>query len=276
MARQAAPPIGRLAHATWLLFGGLFTGLALAACAVGAWVALDATGPAFTQTEQQTYPRSAARIEMTVEHGDVRVIGGATQVSVERLFEYEARRPTVTESWSGDTLTINVRCDLSGLNRVRGAECVVGHVLRVPATVALEIHSTMGAIRVEDVNGDLRLSTGAGDIEVRNARGRILARAGGGNIAGTGLRGAEADVKTGFGDVSLQFDQPPGLARAVTDYGDAEIAVPRGAKDVAHYHVRADAATGQTYVDVTSDVASPYQVIATTEKGDVFVRYSAA
>jgi hypothetical protein len=274
MARQGAPSISRLAHATWLLFGGLFTGLALAVCAVGAWIVMDGTGPVVTQTEQKTYPNQAARIEVSIEKGDLRVIGGASQVSVQRRFEYVARRPTITETWTGDTLTIGVQCELGELDQMRGEPCWVGLVLRVPTAVAVEADLGAGAIRVQDVDGDLRLATGSGGIDVRNARGLVWARADNGDVTGTGLRGAEADARTTFGQVSLQFDLPPGLARAVTRFGDVEIAVPRGDDKVAPYAVRINAPDGQAYVDVRSDPGSAHQVMATAEKGDVFIRYS--
>jgi hypothetical protein len=124
------------------------------------------------------------------------------------------------------------------------------------------------------VDGDLRLSTRSGDIDVRNAKGRMWARTDSGDVTGAGLRGAEADVKAFYGDLSLQFDLPPGLARADSDFGDVEIAVPRGDPEVAPYAVRISAPDGQAYVDVRSDPASTHQVLATSAKGDVFVRYS--
>jgi hypothetical protein len=274
MARQDAPSIGRLAHATWLLFGGLFTGLALTACAVGAWIVMDGTSPVVTQTEDQTYPHRAARIVVSIEYGDLRVIGGASQVSVQRRFDFVKHRPTFTESWAGDTLTISVGCELGELDRMRGETCWVGYVLRVPTAVAVEADIDKGSIRVQDVDGDLRLATRSGGIDVRNARGLVWARADAGDVTGTGLRGPEADVRAFSGQVSLQFDLPPGLARAITGYGDVEIAVPRGEPEVAHYHVRTSTQDGKTYVDVPSDPVGPHQVMATTESGDVFVRYS--
>jgi hypothetical protein len=274
MARQTAPTISRLVHATWLLFGGLFTGLAVAACAVGAWIMADGTGPVMTRTEQQAYPNAAARIEVFVEQGDLRVIGGASQVSVQRNFEFVTRMPTVTETWNGDTLTIGVQCELGELDRMRGDSCWVGFVLRVPTTVAVEADIGSGAIRVQDVDGDLRLSTRSGSIDVRNAKGRIWARSDSGDVTATGLRGAEADARATFGQVSLQFDLPPGLARGVTDFGDVEIAVPRGDNEVAPYAVRISAPDGQAYVDVQSDPGSTHQLMATSERGDVFIRYS--
>jgi len=274
MSSEKAPQIGRVAHASWLLFGGVFTGLTLAACAVGAWVALDGTGPIAEQTEYQEYSEYAARIEVTIESGDLRVIGGADQVSVERHYEYAEQRPVFTETWADGTLSINARCALSGLPMVRGDHCAIGYLLRVPSAVAIEVDIGKGSIRVEEIDGELRLATGVGDVEVHHARGPVWARSSAGSITGTGLQGPEADARTQFGDVSLGFDRPPGLAWAAADVGNVEVAVSRGDDKIASYRVRAETADGHTYVDVVSDPASLYQIIATTDHGDVFVRYA--
>ncbi len=222
------------------------------------------------------YPHQATRVEIDLEIGDVRVVGGASQVSLERVLEYAATKPKFTETWRGDTLVIRARCELSGFERAQGERCGVGYVVRVPAAVTVEANVGKGAIRIDDVDGELRLSTDSGDVEIRNARGRVWVRSGSGTITATGLRGNEAIAHTVVGDVSLDFAAAPGLVRAVTEFGAIDVALPRGDNGAMAYLVRADTTVGQRYVDVSSDPASLHQVFAAAKQGDVYVRYSSS
>jgi hypothetical protein len=256
------------------MLGGIFTGLALAFGVVASWYVLTPSAPVATRTEQLTYSQQATKVEINVESGDVRVVGGASQVWMERSLEYRTRRPTFSETWRGDTLVIHARCELSGLDKARGEQCGVGYVLRVPATVDVEASVDQGTIRVDDIDGELRLSTGAGDVEIHNAQGRVHVRTNGGMITATGLRSVEADARTAYGDVSLDFVVPPALARASTDFGDVEVALPRGDDAGTTYQVRVVAPKSVGFIDVPSDPSSPNQVFATVPYGDVYIRYS--
>jgi hypothetical protein len=270
-----APPIGRRAQATWLMFGGLFTGLVLAFGVVGSWVLFNGSAPPISpRTEQVVYPQLATRVEVDIDDGDVRVVGGASEVALERRLEYATRRPVATETWRGDTLVIQARCELSGFDRARGERCRASYVLRVPTAVTIEAKVGLGAIRIDDVDGELRLSTDSGNVDVRNARGRLRVLSKSGTITATGLRGSEAITQTSFGDVSLDFAGAPGLVRAIADVGAIEVALPRGDNGAVAYQVRADT-TGPRYIDVSIDPASPHQVFATA-KGAIYVRYSNA
>jgi hypothetical protein len=137
---------------------------------------------------------------------------GPTSLSVacrglERRLDYPARRPTFTETWRGDTLVIRAQCDLSAFERAQGERCGVGYVLRVPAAVTVEANVGMGKVRIDDVDGELRLSVDSGGVEIRNARGRVRVQSKSGTITATGLRGTEAIAQTGVGDVSLASPQ---------------------------------------------------------------------
>ncbi len=269
-----ASPISRRFHATWLMFGGLFTGLMIALGVVGSWFLFNGSPPVSTGTEQQAYQQLATRVEIDIENGDVRVVGGASQVSLERRLEYAARRPTFTETWRGDTLVIRAQCELSAFERAQGERCGVGYVLRVPAAVTVEANVGMGKIRIDDVDGELRLSSDSCHVEIRNARGRVRVQSKSGTITATGLGGTEAIAQTGVGDVSLDFVTTPLLVRAITDFGTIDVALPRGDIGAMAYLVRAETTVGRRYVDVLSDPASLHQVFATAGKGDLYVRYS--
>jgi hypothetical protein len=246
----------------------------LAGGVVGTWFLFNSAGPPIsTKTEKQAYQQPATRIEIDIESGDVRVVGGASQVSLERRLEFTGPMPTITETWRGDTLVIRARCELSGLERARNERCAVFYVVRVPAAVTVDAKVGMGSIRIDDVDGELRLTNDFGDVEIRNARGRVRVRSSG-KITATGLRGTEAIADSG-GDVSLDFAAAPGLVRAVSEFGTIDVALPRGDNGAMAYLVRVETTFGQRYVDVSSDPASLHQVFAAAAgQGDVYVRYS--
>src|SRR5262245_47090702 len=50
----------------------------------------------------------------------------------------------------------------------------------------------------------------------------------------------------------------------------------RGGQGPVSYHLRTNVPNGQTIVDVPNDPASQHQVFATSEYGDVYIRYSNA
>jgi hypothetical protein len=275
---DTAPPIGRWAHAAWLLFGGVFTGAAVVVCAVGSWVVFNGEGRHSIVTEQQSYQHQISRIEIELDTGDVHLAGGgaAGQVSVERRLEWWGSKPIVEESWQGDTLHIRAHCDRTGLPQWGRSGCLTGYALRVPGGVAVETKVDTGAIRVNDVQGELRLSTLVGDLDIANAPGRIRASADTGTITAVGLRCAEVDAKARYGDVSLQFAVAPELVRAATVLGNVEVALPQPAGGADRYQVRVDVRERNRHVSVPDEPAAGRQLIAATSDGDVYVRYAGA
>jgi hypothetical protein len=274
---QTSAPIGRRAHAAWLLFGGVLTGVVLAGCALGSWVVLNGHDKRMAETQQQSYQHQANRIELDVESGDVILAAGpAGQVSVERRLEWSGPKPVVEESWQGDTLHIRAQCPRAGLTQLGMTRCSTAYALRVPDGVVVEASVRSGAIRANDLKGELRLSNLFGNIEIANASGRIQVRSDIGSIMATGLSCTEADVKTQQGDVNLHFAAPPELLKTGAVTGNVEVAVPPPGKDTDGYQIRADARHGDRHIGVPEDPAARHQLFATTDDGDVYVRYTGA
>jgi hypothetical protein len=269
--------MGRRTHAAWLLLGGILTGVTLSGCALGSWIVLNGREKTRTEIQQQSYRHQATRIELDIENGDVSVAAGvAGQVSVDRRLEWSGSRPMVEENWQGDTLHVHTRCPNVGLRQLGGNQCSTAYALRVPAGVAVEMTVHQGAIRVNDIQGELRLSTLSGSLDITNAPGRIWARSDTGSITATGLRCPEADVKAYQGDVNLRFAAPPELVKAATIMGNVEVAVPPPGAGQDGYQVRAEVTDGKRNIGVPNDANARHQVFATTDMGEVNVRYAGA
>jgi DUF4097 and DUF4098 domain-containing protein YvlB len=138
----------------------------------------------------------------------------------------------------------------------------------VPAKVSVQARTSTGDVRVEHLQGDLRLSTSTGDIHVANARANLWAHTGSGDVEATELTSPDIDAATGTGDIGLGLVGPPRRVRADTGTGDVSITVPASGS----YRVDADAGTGDVNVGVVTDPNSDEQIVVRTGTGDINVR----
>lgn len=269
-------------RAIWLIVGVVVTILGLGGAASAAWSGLINRN---VETQQQTYERTADRIEIEVAAGDVRVVRGDDgRVDIERRLQWGTRAPRVDERWDGDTLRIAVDCPGLLVNF-----CSVDHVVQAPAGVTIETNTAAGDIAVEQIDGKVGLTSGAGDIEVANAQGPVsadthsgditisdaagalTARTNSGDIDADALTSTVNDVSTRAGNIGLQFAAAPDRVLAEASSGDVTVVVPRG--EAAAYQVQTSTSSGSEDVTVDQDTSSPRTIEAETRAGDVTVRY---
>ncbi len=263
-------PTRNNARTAWLVAGGMLTALTVAFTALAAWAEITRVRPS---TETTLQPRAFTSPKIVVEatgHVNVSVVpGAAKRLGLERTLLWTRGRPVVTEEWDGRTLRLDVRCP--GGDRPGGPTCRVDYFLSVPAETDVEAASRrFGHVSVSGIQGDLRLSTAMGDVVVDGTGGALLVRAQTGNVIGTGLRSAGADVETGTGDVDLRFATPPDdVSAVVRASGDVKVRVPDGQEHEEGYDVRTG--TENASVGVRRDPAAPRRITALTGSGELSV-----
>jgi hypothetical protein len=151
----------------------------------------------------------------------------------------------------------------------------------------LDIRSDLGAVRVNDACGQLRLRSDVGEIDVSrmahgeleaqtstgavrvlDVDGRIRLSADTGEITGRGVAGG-VSARTEHGQVSLDIIRlDHGEHEARSEWGGVEVALPRDAE------VRLDVkvSRGSARVDFTSRPDAPAVLHASTDKGSIWIR----
>ncbi|SHN47180.1 DUF4097 family beta strand repeat-containing protein [Cryptosporangium aurantiacum] len=220
------------------------------------------------ETQSETYDHAVDRVELDLDEGAIRIAAGAPgQVAVERRLEWSGERPTVEETWHGDTLRITARCRKSAWSR---EHCAAGYTLTVPADVEIDARTRTSRIEVRGLTGDLRLSGSSGDVTLTDTSGRVRVTTGAGAITATGLRDGPVEVHANSGDVHLRFAAAPETVRATTAAGNVDIAVPR----TDAYRVSVETADGDREVSVRQDSAATRTIAVRTTRGDVKITQS--
>jgi hypothetical protein len=107
-------------------------------------------------------------------------------VVVERRLRWSAGRPTIGETWDGDTPRIRSRCG-------EATRCTVAYTLRVPADVEIDARTRASRIEARGLTGSLRLTGSSGA------------------VTATGLRQGPVEIGADPGDIDLRFASPPGI-----------------------------------------------------------------
>ena len=185
------------------------------------------------------------RVELKVDSGSVRVVGGpaGSRIQVVRRARAFPDARAVHQEVSDGVLRIEARCG--------GAlDCRVDHELRVGPQVTVLLQVDDGDVELEGVGGDL-------DIEV-----------GLGKVAGARLSGAEVEVRTEGGSIDLSFTAAPRRLVANAAAGDVALRVPGGTYR-CDLELAAASASG-----LRCDDAAPRTIAASTAVGRLRVRAS--
>jgi hypothetical protein len=212
---------------------------------LGAWWWLTSQG----ESAAYRVPSPVTRVEVTVEAGDVDVLGGGPlQVTVRRdeHFAFD-QRPTEERSFEGGILRVRSTCPPI----VLGA-CSADYRLTVPEDVPVVVRSGSGDIRLTSYRGAGEVETGSGDVVVDAYCGPSLA------------------VRSDTGSVRVSAACPPDQLELGSRDGDVTASVPAG-----RYRVDAESGSGSVRIAglaVADDAESEIQALSAN--GDVTVEGS--
>jgi hypothetical protein len=258
----------------WQVIAAALTVLAAIAAGVTVWLWLrpPAHLTALTRSGVQTaqYSRvsreAPARLVLRVDSGGLSIRPGpAGRVSEQRQLTWSARRPVVTESFAGGTLTITSRCPAG--QRTCGAQLE----LTVPSGVAVQAELAAGDVAVSGLAGQVSVTANSGDIRLNGLAGPVMARSASGDIIGEALASGQVQARDDAGDISLAFAAVPGAVSASSNAGEVSIEVPRRA---GGYRVGASTTAGDRSVSVQQDPRSAHAITVASDAGDVAVAYS--
>lgn len=266
----------------WITVGAIMTVVLL----VGSF----ADGPLITgpvdNVEQADFDvaEPVERIVVKVDAGTIEILGGAGEtVEVERRLNFNDERPRVDHTVVDGVLEIEADCPGGFFSF--GQSCFVDHVLRVPASVAVEIDTGSGSVTARELEGSVLIDTGSGTIELVDVSGRVtadsgsggivldgvtgeaLVRTGSGGIRGHALRSLRLVGETGSGSIDVGFVTAPDDLDLQAGSGSVTVTVPVGS-----YRLDLDTGSGSIeLVDVGDDPGSPRSIRVRTGSGSVQV-----
>jgi hypothetical protein len=211
----------------------------------------------------------AAMVVVEADAADVQIgVSTTGQSTVQTRLRWNTpRQPPYLAELVGDLLTVRLRgCGF----RIFGAYCEGQITIMVPPDVDLRVANDSGGVRVSGIRGNVQLSADSGDLNVTGLSGPVSARLDSGQFFGQNLSSPNVEVDVDSGDVNLQFDTAPAAVRARTDSGQVIIGVPPGS---GPYGVRTHTDGGQTRVEVPTGASAQHQIDASTDSGDITIRY---
>lgn len=233
--------------------------LAFVVMAAAGVTALSACGMAFASTfeDEAALGGGITAVELDdIGAGRVTLRGGASEASVHREVKYRGDRP------EGRTHRIE-----DGVLKLRGcgSRCSVRYTVDVPAGLPVSGGTSGGSIRLSRV-GKVDVSTSSGAIRLDDVSGPVKAKTSNGKIEGRGLKGGETDVETSNGEITLEPANPQNI-RAKTSNGEITVTVP-----VGPYRVSARTSNGDRKIGVSDDPSARYRLDLTTSNGDISVK----
>lgn len=263
------PTASRPRPTAWLVVGLILTAVSVLAASVIIYTWSARLSPE-TETEHQSHTRPVTRIVFDAAGGDLVLMPGPPgQVSFDRRLEWSDSRPTIRETWDGETFHLTARCPDNPVRLGVSPVCSAAYTMDVPAGVTVEVHNASGRTEVRDLQGEVRVSETDGSITVAGLAGPLVLRTTSGDIAGSGLRSAEVDVQVGSGDVDLSFAAAPDELTVATVRGDLTLDVPRDGR----YQVRVETSTGSQDIDVVHDPDATRMINVRTTSGDVRIQH---
>ncbi|MDQ2812642.1 MAG: DUF4097 domain-containing protein [Actinomycetota bacterium] len=223
---------------------------------------------------------------MGVRHGQLTAGVHSANITVRQGDDSTARlagtvhyglfRPRVTSSGN----ELNVKCPgisgscglsatldvprLTGLTLSSG-----GGNLSVPGVAqTVSLTSDGGNVSVSGVPGAATVLTGGGDLTAGDMGGTLKFTTDGGNIDGSDLAAPALSTESGGGDVNLVFIKVPATLDIISDGGNVNIVVPRGA---TAYRISAAADGGDNSVTVPTTSSSGNQITVDSGGGDITI-----
>ena len=187
-------------------------------------------------------------------------------MTVERKLRWNGSRPTITETWNGDILTISVDCHGWSL----GHDCSVDYGIDVAPTVAIEADVSSGDITLDGLTAPARVRTTSGDVHVRQVGGDSLsAGTTSGDVIIDQLSTKALTATTTSGDIRVTYAAAPTTVDATATSGDVTVTMPRSEMT---YKVHLDSTSGDLNSDIGSSDTGAGSISLRTTSGDVRVR----
>jgi hypothetical protein len=202
--------------------------------------------------------------------GSIAVVGDPTgdDVIVDMTVSRGLETPSHSEVVEGDRLVVR-----SGCLWILTEFCQVDYVISVPDGVSVVAHADGRDVVVSGIRGDLDLSSDGGAVVVRGVEAeRVRLDSDGGDVTADGLAATSIEASSDGGDVRLSLASPPTTVVASSDGGDVEIVLP-DTSDA--YRVDLSSDGGGTDAAIRTDPASERSITASSNGGDVVVRYPA-
>ena len=177
----------------------------------------------------QNYPFAAgSQLELFTSGGSITVQGepGLDEAIVEyRIFNLKDNQPVTDAEVEVffDQLNLNLENREGRLSiayrspiRILGNAVSVSYVIRIPTEANVEMQTSGGSLKVENLNGRIEMQTSGGSIRIAEVKGVLEAKTSGGSIRVDGFDG-RLEVNTSGG--SLTFNQVSGTIHGKTSGG---------------------------------------------------------
>jgi len=251
----------------WLLVAACSAVLVVVAAAVPVfgWAAQQSS----TRTWTQQHAVSQVNVQLT--SGDVSIVPGpAGMVSLVQTLTWVTERPTITESWSGDVLTVTESCDSSHDSPFGVGGCGAQLRLSVPASAMVGATADSGNVAVTGMSGAVHAEATSGDVILDGDSGYLGVYTRSGSVSGDRLRSPHVEATVLSGDLSLDFAAAPTIVNASVQSGDASVVVPAGTT----YRVSGQTQSGDRSVEPRLvDDASNRSITLGTLSGDTSLGY---
>lgn len=195
-------------------------------------------------------PGSGSQIDIT---GHVKAGWGAFG-DVKSRVQSIVNNPPISQS--GNAVHVGETNDRSLFNNIS-----IDYEIRVPANVALNLHSGSGDIEVSDVGRFLTASTGSGNVRAHGVHGPATLDSGSGDVEVAETEGGNIKAKTGSGNVRIHGFNGSLWARSGSGEVEAEGRL-QGASNVS-------TGSGNVRLHLTQD--SHFNLEASTGSGDLRV-----
>src|SRR5882672_1937137 len=182
---------------------------------------------------QRTFSvRPGGRLVMDVEPGSIEVkTTGDSRIivdvfrKVERASEFSAedilRQHEVNFEQQGNNLIIRAKFPYDDFRRRRRSGLQVRYVVSIPTEFNVDLKTSGGGIRVDDLRGEVRVKTSGGGLQFGKIEGPIIGNTSGGGITLAGCNG-KVEIRTSGGGINI--GSGAGELLAETSGGGIEIA----------------------------------------------------
>jgi hypothetical protein len=215
--------------------------VALAAALGIGWTASDRS-----HTAIYSVPGPLTQVNLNLSSGNAVIVGSSsTTLQVRRIDDYAFGRSAHEQrSLTRGALSIVSRCP-----KIVVGSCSASYELEVPQSVAVQVQTTDGAVRMTGFSGNASISTHAGSVDVEAYCGFSLT------------------ARSGLGDLRVATACAPQHLELVTGSGNAAADVPPG-----HYRIRANSGIGREHVvGVVRDERAPFTIDVLSSSGSADV-----